>query len=242
VSQRRLLRLQRRKPAGPIEAKCHEQPLQSRRRRLREGRKTSRKQRACAEAPCVRPRAAPCSIPCPPASCRTTTNAALRATIAPMSGMTVQLSIALWDTPAPITATRAAPVHHDVTHAAGPTTPQATVAALEGVPPPIAVPVVVPGLPVAPPPVGMSLRLRGAGRRRTPTPEPTQAQPVVDPSGVPAGPSHGDCSPPHFGLGTICGALQMTYSLVHLTTDSNRTRRNLCTAWRRPRVPLGPRS
>jgi len=64
--------------------------------------------------------------------------------------------------------------------------------------------------------------IRGSGRHRTPTPEPTQAQPVVDPPGVPADPNHGDCPPPHFGLGTICGALQTTYSLTHLTTDSNR--------------------
>jgi len=222
ASLQRLQRLQCREPAGPIEAKCHEQPLQSRRRRLREGRRTSRRQRACAEAPCTRPRTAPCSTTCPPASYRTATHAALRTTIVPMGGAAVRLSIVLWDTPAPIIATRAAPMHHDVTHAASPTTPQATVAVLEGVPPPIAVPAVVPGLPVAPPPVGMSLRLRGAGRRRTPTPEPTQAQPVVDPSGVPADPNNGDCPPTHFGLGTICGALQMTYSLTHLTTDSNR--------------------
>jgi len=148
ASLQRLQRLQCRKPAGPIEAKCHEQPLQSRRRRLREGRRTSRRQRACAEAPCTRPRTAPCSTTCPPASCRTATHAALRTTIVPMGGAAVRLSIVLWDTPASIVATRAAPMHHDVTHAASPRTPQATVVVLEGVPPPIAVPAVVPGLPV----------------------------------------------------------------------------------------------
>jgi hypothetical protein len=136
ASLQRLQRLQCRKPAGPIEAKCHEQPLQSRRRRLREGRRTSRRQRACAEAPCTRPRPTPCSTTQPAPNCRTTSHAVLRAMIAPMSGVVVRLSIALWDTPAPITTTRAAPMHQGATHAAGPTTPQATVAVLEGVPPP----------------------------------------------------------------------------------------------------------
>ena len=86
---------------GPIPLPRHEQTLRSRRCQLRERRRASRKQRACAKTSRAQPCATPRSPVRSPIDYRAAIRTPLHAMVTPTSGTAVQLSIALWDAPPP---------------------------------------------------------------------------------------------------------------------------------------------
>lgn len=59
--------------------------------------------------------------------------------------------------------------------------------------------------------------IRGAGRHRTPPFESGEQLPRI-----PADPTQWESPPDHFGLNTICGVLQMSYTVKHLKTERER--------------------